>query len=102
MGAGCHSIVIEAIVVVFIIAGQLQLFVGPLSVQCWPLFAAHHLLCVWLSSCWVIVMVLGGWGCLWWWGCMTWHVDNVEGALVVIDAGDVDMWLLSVVVECGC
>ena len=34
MGAGCHSIVIGTIVVVFIIAGQLQLFVGWLFVRC--------------------------------------------------------------------
>ena len=36
--------------------------------------------------------------------CMTWHVDNVEGALVVIDASDMDMdmWLMSLVDEFGC
>ena len=69
--------------------------------------AGHHLLLAiffvcgcqvfgWLSKFWVAGVVCDGGS------CMTWHVDNVEGALVVIDASDMDMWLLSLVDEFGC
>ena len=50
-------------------------------------------LCVQLSRCWAVVVVLGAGLVHGGVGCVTWHAGDMEGASVVVDAGDVAVWL---------
>ena len=97
VGAGHRLTVIWVVVVVFVVAGWLHLFVGlsfvGLSfVGLWLLFAGHCPLCMHLSSCWVVGIVCGGVG------GVTWHAGNMEGTPCVVDAGDV-VWLSGLLVS---
>ena len=62
------------------------------AVVCWVLAVVVPFACGYrgvgrLSSCWVAGLVRGGVG------CVTWHAGDMEGASVVVDAGDVAVWL---------
>ena len=79
VGVGCS----QSLWVVFVVAGRSMSSVG-----CWPSFAVLCLLCVWLSIGRLLLSSLGGWVRLCW-GLRDVAAGDVEGALVVVDAGDV-------------
>ena len=62
------------------------------AVVCWVLAIVVPFACGYrgvgrLLSFWVAGLVHGGVG------CVTWHAGDMEGASVVVDAGDVAVWL---------
>ena len=89
VGAVHRSTVVGGVVVVCIIAGWSLAFVGQSFVGCWPL----------LSSVRAVIELWGGAGsfgagvCCGGGSCVTWHTGDMEGASIVVDAGDVAVWL---------
>ena len=89
VGAVCHLTVVRGILVVCVIAGWSLAFVGLSFVGCWPLLSSVHVVIeLWSGGSSFGAGVVCGGG-----SCQTWHADNKEGTHVVVDAGDVAMWL---------
>ena len=61
------------------------------AVICWALAVVVLFACGyrvgWLSLFWASGLVCGGVG------CVTWHAGNMEGTSIIVDAGDMAMWL---------
>ena len=95
VGAVHRSTVVGSIVVLCIVAGWSLAFVGQSFVGHWPsLSSVHAGIELWGGGGSFGARVVCGGG-----SCMTWHAGDKEGTCLVVDTGDVAVWLLDLCVR---